>query len=293
MRSIELLEPRSVDEATSLLGQHADEAKVIAGGTALVIMLKNRLISPGYLLSLGRTEGLHYLRYEDGVGLRIGALTTIREVELSPLVRERYPVLAKTAGKVANVRVRNAATMGGNMTEADYASDPPCVLVGLRARVKAASQRGVREIPLTEFFKDFYETALEPDEVLTELIVPPLSSMTRSTYIKYVTRSSEDRPCIGVAAFVDLDKGGVCQDLRVVVGAVAEKPQEIESAEALARGQKLSDELIREVAEGYAAAIEPLSDLRGSAWYRKQMIKVFVRRAIEEAVSGTSANGSS
>ncbi len=285
-RSLELLEPRSVEETVSLLSEHADEAKIIAGGTALVLMLKNRLISPGYLVSLGRVDGLNYIRHEPGTGLRIGALTTIREAELSPVVRQHHPVLAETFGKVANVRVRNAATVGGNMSEADYASDPPCVLVGLRARVRAVSSRGTREIPLTDFFKDFYETALEQDEVLTEVIVPDQSPSTRSTYIKYVTRSSEDRPCIGTAALVDLDEDGICRELRVVVGAVAEKPQEFPEVEALATGQRLTDDLVREVAERYAEAIDPLSDLRGSAWYRKQMVRVFVRRAIHAAAGG-------
>jgi carbon-monoxide dehydrogenase medium subunit len=293
MKNIELHEPRTVQEAASILAQHADEAKVIAGGTALVIMLKNNLIAPGHLVSLGRITDLNYLRYEEGTGLRIGALTTIREVELSPLVREKYPTLASTMGKVANVRVRNAATVGGNMAEADYASDPPCVLVAMRAKVKAASARGEREIPLTEFFRDFYETALEHDEVVTEVVVPPPSPQTRSTYIKYITRSSEDRPCVGTAAFVDVDQNGVCQDLRVVIGAVAEKPQELAEAEALARGRQITEELAREIGERYADAIDPLSDLRGSAWYRKQMIRVFVRRAIMQALDGGSSNGRS
>lgn len=291
MRSIELHEPRTVEEATSLLAQYADQAKIIAGGTALVIMLKNRLISPGHLVSLGRVSGLNYIRYEEGAGLRIGALTTIREVELSPLVREKFPTLALTAGKVANVRVRNAATVGGNLSEADYASDPPCVLVAMRGRVRVAGPAGEREIPLTEFFKDFYETALAPDEVVTELIVPPASPRTRSTYIKFITRSSEDRPCVGTAACVDLDEDGVCSDLRVVVGAIAGTPQEFPEAEAMARGQRITEELAREVAEAYARNVDPLSDLRGSAWYRTQMVRVFVRRAILEAVQGASGNG--
>jgi carbon-monoxide dehydrogenase medium subunit len=174
--------------------------------------------------------------------------------------------------------------VGGNLTEADYASDPPAVLVGLRARVRVVGPNGAREIPLTEFFKDFYETAIEPNEVLTEVIVPDLAPTVHSTYIKYVTRSSEDRPCIGTAAFVDVDEAGVCRDLRVVINAVAETPQEISAAEELARGQKLTDELIRQIAEQYAASIEPLSDMRGSSWYRTQMIRVWVRRAIEQAL---------
>ena len=285
MSSPEILEPRSVEEAVAALARHADDATVIAGGTALVLMLQNRLISPAYLVSLGRVDGLSYIRHEPGTGLRVGALTTIRDVERSPLVRQHLPVLAETCGKVANVRVRNQATVGGNLAEADYASDPPAVLVGLRARVTVVGERGAREIPLTAFFKDFYETALAEDEIVTELVVPEPAPGSRAAYLKYVTRSSEDRPCIGTAAFVDLDEQDRCRELRVVINAVAETPQEIAEAEALARGQRLTDELIREVAERYAEAIEPLADLRGSAWYRTQMIRVFVRRAIEAALA--------
>ncbi|MFI5265907.1 MAG: FAD binding domain-containing protein [Chloroflexota bacterium] len=284
MTNIEILEPRSVAEAVSALGQHGDDAKVIAGGTALVLMLKNRLISPEYLVSLGHVGGLDSIRYEAGIGLRLGALATIRQAETSPVVREHFPTLAETFGKVANVRVRHAATVGGNMSEADYASDPPCVLVALRARAVAQGPNGSREIPLTEFFKDFYETALEPDEVLTEVIVPEASKAAKQTYIKYVTRSSEDRPCIGACAWVDLDQGGTCRELRVTLGAVAGTPQEFAEAEGWARSQQLGPNLIRQIADHYAEHIDPLSDMRGSAWYRKQMAAVFVRRSIEEAL---------
>jgi carbon-monoxide dehydrogenase medium subunit len=247
-------------------------------------MLKNRLVSPGYLVSLGRLQDLHHLDYDPSAGLRIGALTTIRQAETSPLLRQHFPVLAETFGKVANVRVRNAATVGGNLSEADYASDPPCVLVALRARAVARGANGSREIALTEFFRDFYETALAEGEILTEVIVPPLAPGVRAAYIKYVTRSSEDRPCIGVCALVELD-GDVCRELRVVLGAVSEKPQEFPEAEALARGRPLTPELIQDIAQRYADGIDPLSDMRGSAWYRKQMAAVFVRRAIEQALS--------
>jgi len=282
--SLELLEPRSLDEAVAALGQHGDEAKVIAGGTALVLMLKNRLISPEYLVSLGRVTGLSGIRYEPGLGLRIGALATIREAETSAVVREHFPTLAQTFGKVANMRVRNAATVGGNMAEADYASDPPCVLVGLRARVVASGPRGPREIAATEFFRDFYETAIEPDEIVTEVIVPEQSKAAKQAYIKYVTRSSEDRPCIGAFAWIAADPNGVCRELRVTLGAVASTPQEFPEAEALAAGQQLGGDLIRQIASHYAEHIDPLTDMRGSAWYRNQMAKVFVRRAIEEAL---------
>ena len=171
-----------------------DDTKIISGGTALVIMLKNRLIAPATLLSLGRLSELRGIRHEPGTGLRIGALVTLREAEHSALVREKNPTLADTFAKVGNVRVRNAATVGGNLSEADYASDPPCVLVAMRARVTARGPKGAREIPLTDLFKGFYETALAPDEILTELIVPDPQPGSRSVYIKYVSRSSEDRP---------------------------------------------------------------------------------------------------
>ena len=251
-----------------------------------MIMLRNRLIAPSNLLSLRHLQELRSIRHEPGTGLRIGGLVTIREAEVSPLVREKNPTLAQTFGRVGNVRVRNAATVGGNLSEADYASDPPCVLVALRARVKARSVRGEREIPVTHFFKDFYETTLAPDEILTELIVPDQAPGSRSSYLKYISRSSEDRPCVGMAVVVNNKADGSCQELRLVAGAVSEIPQEIESAEAMARGKRLTDSLIEEIAGACAAGIEPLSDLRGSAWYRKQIIKVMARRAIQQAMAG-------
>jgi len=286
MASIEILQPTSLDEAVSLLVKHSEEAKIVAGGTALVIMLRNHLISPSMLLSLGRLGDLRHIRHESGTGLRIGALVTLREAEQSPLVREKNPTLAYTFSKVGNVRVRNAATVGGNISEADYASDPPCVLVAMRARVRACSVRGEREVAVRSFFRGFYETCLEPDEILTEVIIPDLAPGSSAAYVKYVSRSSEDRPCAGAAAVVEQNPDGTCKELRVVLGAVSEIPQEIESAEAMARGQRLTGELVDEIATAYSAAISPLSDLRGSDWYRKQIIRILTRRAIQQAMSG-------
>jgi len=286
MANIKLSQPRSLDEAVMLLSKDGDQTKIIAGGTALVIMLKNRLISPSVLLSLGGLNDLRYIRHQPGTGLRIGGLVTIREAETSSLLRDKQPTLAETFGKVGNVRVRNAATVGGNLSEADYASDPPSILVALRAKVKAYSVKGEREIPLAEFFQGFYETALAPDEILTELIVPDLNPGSRSIYLKYVSRSSEDRPCVGMAAVLETESDGSCKELRLVAGAVAETPQAFESAGAMACGKRLTDQLIEEIAEVCASGVEPLSDLRGSAWYRKQIIRVMARRAIKQALAG-------
>jgi carbon-monoxide dehydrogenase medium subunit len=285
MPNIKLLQPAKLDEALALLASENEDTKIIAGGTALVIMLRNRLIAPATLISLGRLDELRTIRHEPGTGLRIGALATVREAELSPVVREKNPMLAQAFGKVGNVRVRNAATVGGNLSEADYASDPPCVLVALRARVKARSARGEREIPLSGLFKGFYETALASDEILTELIVPDMAPGSRANYLKFISRSSEDRPCVGMAVVLESEPDGTCKDLRLVAGAVAETPQENAAAEALARGQRLTDDLVAEIAEAYASSIEPLSDLRGSDWYRKQIIGVLARRALKQALA--------
>jgi carbon-monoxide dehydrogenase medium subunit len=277
-------QPETVDEALELLSELGDDAAVISGGTAMVLMLKTGLIAPEAMVSLGRIRGMSEIVMDDG-HLKMGALTTLRAAEKSPLVNNALPVLSETFGKVANVRVRNVATVGGNLAEADYASDPPATLLALRGSVVARSKRGERLIPLTDFFHDFYETALEPDELIIEVRVPQLDSTAGASYLKYVTRSTEDRPCVGVAAVVDLDNDNVCTLLRVVVGAVAATPQEVGAAEDLAVGRALDDVLIDEIADAYSESIDPIDDLRGSKWYRRKMIRVFVKRAIQEAIS--------
>jgi len=176
------------------------------------------------------------------------------------------------------------ATVGGVLAEADYASDPPCVLLALGAEIEVSGQTGQRRIPADQFFKGFFETALEPDEIVTGVRVPIPEIGTRAVYEKYVTRSSEDRPCLGVAAVVQR-KRGVCTDLRVAVGAAAETPQRLPAAESLAHGQPLVPEVAQAVADAYADRIDTLADLRGSAWYRTEMIRVWVRRAILRAAT--------
>lgn len=281
----EFHQPESLDEAVDLLSQDPDESKIIAGGTAVVLMLQQKLIAPERLISLGRVPGLDTIRTE-GDGLHIGPLALLREVGHSPLVREHLDVLARACGVVGNVRVRNQATLGGNLAEADYASDPPAALLALDAAVTASGPSGSRTIPLSEFFLGFYTTALEPDEILTDIIVPRLPGKARTINLKYQSRSSEDRPCVGVAAIASF-KDGLCTDLRVAVGAACEVPRRLPEVEKMAQGYPLTDELIAEIAEGYAASIDTLDDLRGSAWYRRQMIRVHVRRALEEIRNGS------
>lgn len=288
--SMAVFRPRSVPEAVGILDDYGERAKVVAGGTAVAIMLRQELITPEALVSIGGLPGLGAIAVS-GDWLRLGALVTHRQVEVSPVVREHLPVVADTFGKVANIRVRNAATVGGVMAESDYASDPPTLLRALDAEVEVAGPGGNRTIRAGDFFVGFYETALAPGEIVTGVRVPLLPAGTGTSYIKYVTRSSEDRPCVGTAAVVRLAADGRnCAELRVAVGAAAEIPQRVPEAESMAVGEELSGELTRSVADRYAEAIDTLDDMRGSAWYRTEMIRVWVRRAIEEAWAGAVAN---
>jgi aerobic carbon-monoxide dehydrogenase medium subunit len=283
--AIAFVQPGSLDEAVEALEAYGEDAKIVAGATALSIMLRQRLIRPRALVSIAGLTGMDSIDHLDGE-LRIGGLATHRQVELSPIVRSAVPVLAQTFGVVANVRVRNAATVGGVLAEADYASDPPAVFMALDAEIEAFGPNGPRAIAVQDFFRGFFETALETNEIVTGIRIPIPAAGTHGAYTKYVTRSTEDRPCVGVAALVRMSTdGSVCEDLRIAVGAAAETPQRFPEVEAFARGTPLDDEVARAIADGYAERIDTLADMRGSAWYRTEMIRVWVRRAIERARS--------
>jgi carbon-monoxide dehydrogenase medium subunit len=283
-------QPENMQEALALLAEYGDEAKIIAGGSALVLMLQQKLLDPKILISLKKVAELVYER-DDGEGLQLGAMVGLSHLAKSTRIKGEYQGLALACGEVGNVRVRNQATLGGNLAEADYASDPPAMLLALDASVTAAGPNGRRDIPISEFFLGFYTTALEADEILTGVSIPPLATGGRSTYLKFRSRSSEDRPLVGVAAAAAFD-GPVCRELRLAVGAACETPQRIAALEELARGQSLSEELTAEIAEGYAKSMETLEDLRGSAWYRKQMIRVNVSRALRQISTPPVEKGS-
>jgi carbon-monoxide dehydrogenase medium subunit len=266
-------EPRSLDEVLSLLGEHGEEATVVAGGSFLGIVMNQKLFAPTMLVALRNVPDLDYIE-ADGDLLRLGAMTTHRAVERSSAVRDGWPTLAFNFSVVASPRVRNQATVGGVVADADYASDPPSMLAALGARVVARSVRGGREIPMEEFVLGHYETALEDDELVTEVRVPRTGG--HSVYRKFRSRSSEDRPCVSIAAV--RENGG----LRVVVGAVAERPQYFAEVCDLAQGERMDADLATEIGRRYAERIEPLSDSRGSARYRRRIIAVEVRRALED-----------
>jgi carbon-monoxide dehydrogenase medium subunit len=269
------LAPSSLEEALALRAEHAD-ATVLAGGTFLGILLNQGFLTPSAYLSLGHVHELDFIR-EDGGELRLGAMATHTAVERSELVREQWPVLAYAFGLVASPRVRNQATVGGVLADADYASDPPAVLAALGARVMLRSARGQRVVTVPELILGYYETCIEPDELLTEVILPPAPE--RAVYRKFRSRSSEDRPCVAVAATRDGDA------VRVVVGAVAEVPQQFPDLCERARGRALDADVREAIAAGYGERIAPMSDARGSADYRRRVTRVEVRRALEDVAA--------
>ena len=279
IRSFDLLQPRSLAEASELLVKHGDEARPIAGGTTLVILMKQRAVHYPCLVDLQSIPGLDRISQERD-GIRIGALVTHRAVECSSIVRAAVPVIAEAFGKIGNVRVRQTASVGGNLAHADYRLDPPPALLVLGASITAFGPQGSRTIPLKDFFRGMYETALEPGEILVDVTIPFMPEGSQAVYLKYSALSANDWPCLGVAALLSKHNGRL-SELRLGLGGVAATPMVIQGLEFV-HGQDMSDALVDEVLRMVDAQIAPFADLRGSEWYKRQMTRVFVKRAIAE-----------
>jgi carbon-monoxide dehydrogenase medium subunit len=284
MTPFEYRTPKSLREVHANLKEFGSDAKLVAGGTALIIMMKQRLVRPSCLISLRSVRGLNGIELQNG-GLRIGGLATHRQLETSPLIRRRLPVLAETYHHVATLRVRNMATVGGGLAHADPNQDPPPSLIALGATLKATSANGSRVIPMDEFFKDYYETVLNPDELITEVMVPKLPPNSGAAYIKFLPRTADDYATVSAAAVLSLDKSNkMIADVRIALGSVGVTPIRATAAEAVLRGQPLKAEAFAEAGEKAKEAVDPISDFRGSAGYKKDMAAVFVRRALEQAL---------
>lgn len=284
MTPFEYRTPKSLKEVHANLKEFGSDAKLVAGGTALIIMMKQRLVRPSCLISLRSVRGLNGIELQNG-GLRIGGLATHRQLETSPLIRRRLPMLADTYHHVATLRVRNMATVGGGLAHADPNQDPPPSLIALGATLKATSANGSRVIPMDEFFKDYYETVLNPDELITEVMVPKLPPNSGAAYIKFLPRTADDYATVSAAAVLTLDKSNkTIADVRIALGSVGVTPIRATAAEAVLRGQPLKAEAFAEAGEKAKEAVDPISDFRGSAGYKKDMAAVFVRRALEKAL---------
>jgi len=274
--------PTTLDEAFALLKTHGDEARVIAGGTALVVMMKQSLVVADHLVSLASIPGLAGIEVRDGA-LHIGALTRHRDLETSPIVREHLPFLSDVYGRVATVRIRNSATVGGGLAHADPSQDPPAALMVLDARVRLVSPRGEREVAVAEMFRDYYETVLRSDELIAEVIVPIPSAAARTVYLKFLPRTEDDYATVAVAALAEVD-GGVVRKLRVTLIAAGPTPVRAEAVEAALEGQAPTAEAIRAAADLVADAVDPMDDFRGAPDYKRDMAVVFTRRALERVL---------
>ncbi len=279
IRSFDLLQPRSLSEASKLLIEHGDDARPIAGGTTLVILMKQRAVHYPCLVDLQSVPGLDQITQEKD-GIRIGALVTHRAVELSPQIKRSIPVVSDAFGRIGNVRVRQTASVGGNLAHADYRLDPPPALLILGAVVTAFGPNGSRTILLKDFFRGIYETALELGEILVDVKVPFMPDGGKAVYLKYSALSANDWPCLGVAALLAKENGR-CKELRLALGGVAATPVLIQGLEFV-RGESLTGTIVDEVLRMVDAQISPFADLRGSEWYKRQMGRVFVKRAIDQ-----------
>jgi aerobic carbon-monoxide dehydrogenase medium subunit len=277
IRSFELLQPRSVDEAIELLIKHGDEARPIGGGTTLIILMKQRALHYPYLVDLQSIRGLDQISRESD-GVSIGALATHRSVELSPLIRQAFPALTEAFSKIGNVRVRQTASVGGNLAHADYRLDPPPPLLVLGAVVNATGPNGSRSIPIKNFFRGLYETALEPGELIIDLKIPFMPPNSKAVYLRYSSLSGNDWPCLGVAALA-IRQDGRFQELRLALGGVAATPLFVQGLD-LVKDQSVDDSVIDKLLDVVDEQISPSSDLRGSEWYKRKMVRVFVKRAI-------------
>ena len=282
MRDFFFHTPTTLQEAFALLEEHGENARPIAGGTALIVLMKQSLVGADHLVSLHRVPGLSGIRAEAD-GLHIGALTRHREVETSSLVKQRWPLLADVYRHVATVRIRNVATVGGGLAHADPAQDPPPGLIVLDARVKLTSRTGERVIPITDLFTDYYETSIRPGELLTEVIVPPVPAGARSVYLKFLPRTADDYATVAVAALAEV-QDGTCSRLKVALGAAGPTPVHATAVEQALSGQRISAESVRRAAEAVAGQVDPLDDFRGSSGYKRDMAVVFTRRAVERVL---------
>lgn len=282
--SFDYLAAHSVNEAVALLDRHGDDAKVLAGGQSLIPLLRFRLASPAILIDINRIDGLEYLREMNGT-LHIGALTRESELDHSSLIRERYPILFETSTVVADPVVRNWATVGGNIAHADPANDHPATMLAMGARVVAVGPAGERVIPIDEFFTDApFETTLHPNELLTEIRVPAPVPGSGGAYVK-LERKVGDYAIAGVATYITLDANGNVSYAGIGLTNVSQTPVKARNAEQALLGKPLNDASIHQAADLAAAASQPISDTRGPAEYKRDMVHTLTVRALRKALA--------
>ena len=291
MKNFDYLEPTTVAEACALLKQHSGQAKVFAGGSHLTILMKQGLYQPKALVNIKRIPELKGIRFDSTDGLIIGALVTHRELEMSALVKEKFPVLCEAEREVANIRVRNMGTVGGNLASGEPLTDLSQIFISLDGKARITGPNGQRTIDIENLFVDFYTTSLAEDELLTQVVIPPLPARSGIDYIRFSSSSVVDKPSAGVAVRLTLETGGeTVQAARIVLGCVGATPVRARKAEALIMGKRLTPELAEEAGAVASRECSPTSDLRGSEEYKRAIVGTLVKRAAGKAYE-RAANG--
>ncbi len=285
---IEYLRPRTIQEACSLALQYKGEAKIIAGGTDLVVEMKRKEVLPKYIIDIKDIPGQDDIIYDEKEGLRIGALATIRSVEVSPVIRRRFGILAQAASKLGTWQVRNRGTIAGNLVTAAPSADTVPALMVLGAGIKIMGAGGERVVPIENFFTGPLKTVLRPGEILAEVQVPNLPPQSGGAYIKHTIRKTMDLAIIGVAALVTMD-GNAMSDIRIALGTSAPTVIRARRAEGILKGNEISDDLLEKAGQVALEESSPRDSLRASAAYRSKLIKVLVPRAIKQAVEQVNA----
>ncbi|MCB0174910.1 MAG: xanthine dehydrogenase family protein subunit M [Anaerolineae bacterium] len=281
----EYFAPTTLDDALDYMADYGDEAKPLAGGQSLIPTMNFRLAQPEVLVDLNGIAELAYIRPAAGGGVSIGAMTRQRSVERSPLVAEQAPLIHETMPNIAHPQIRNRGTFGGNLAHTDPASELPAVATALNARFRAQSRSDQRWLTADEFFVDLFTTALEPEELLVEIVIPPLPAQTGYAF-REISRRHGDYALVGVAATVTLDNNGRCEAARLVYLSVGDKPVEAVQATAALAGQKLTAEAIDTAAEIAAAQdIDPPGDIHASVTYRRHLAKVLAKQVLAKATA--------
>ncbi len=284
MTPFELAEPTSLKEAIKLLDPDDPTIRPVGGGTALMLMMKAGVFKPVKLISLRRIENSYSTIAATGDGLRIGAMTTLAALERSADVKKAAPLITRTLKTLSNIRVRNVATVGGALAHGDPHMDLPPVLMALGATLTVMGPKGERKLAVEDLFAGYYETVLDKDELIAEAHVPAHGTK-KAAYMKVTTGSADDWPALGVAVVLEGDAGGI-KSARIVASAATDKATRLKSAEAALIGGKVDDTLLAKVGDAAADEAEYIADVRGSISYKRELMRVYVRRAVRAALEG-------
>jgi carbon-monoxide dehydrogenase medium subunit len=289
MKDFDYFTPKTAKEAVSLLVQLKGEGKIFAGGQSLLVLMKQNMIAPEAVVDIKGLSELDYIKFDAKKGLTIGALTTHRAIEKSPVIQKNYPVLSEMEDNLAWVQTRNYGTIGGNVCHGEPAGDPSAVFIALDAKLKLLGEKGERITACEDFYKDTLEVDLKDDEILTEIQVPAVLPNTGVAHEKLMFQKGE-LGIVGAAASITINPAsGVCEGARIALSNVASTPFRAKGAEKALIGKTIDDKVLEAAAEAASKEVSPPSDVHGSEEYRREMTKVFVKRVVRKALDRAKA----